>query len=189
MNWYQWLLTRLGVPAGASISADLATIDTVVDGLNTLLGRAVYHMDFWSEIDDLITLNATAANEALPSVVVAEIPAGAIILRVIAMIKIGEFEDTSGAENSIVLAGTEHIQVKETAGGAFTDAIKLLAAQWFTGASLHRGGDVLIGNIDIAGEVNANDTYDFQIENADVTAANLLLRDVQCGLRVYFTLE
>ena len=148
----------------------------------------VDHMDFWSEIDDLITLDSTAGDEALPSVVVAGIPSGAVVTRVIAFISIGAFEDTSTAENKVVLAGTEHIQVKETVGGSFTDAIKLLANQWLTGASAVRGGSVMIGSINIAGEVDGNDTYDFQIENADVTGASLLLRDVQVGLRVYFTL-
>ena len=32
-NWYRRLLARLGVPAGASISADNAAIKTVVDGV------------------------------------------------------------------------------------------------------------------------------------------------------------
>ncbi len=150
--------------------------------------RVVHYMDFWSEVDDLITLNASAADETLPSVVVAEIPSGAVVLRVIAMIKIGAFEDTSTAENKLVLAGNEHIQIDKT-GGTYIDAIKLIAGQWLTGASAVRGGDVMIGNIDVASEVDGNDTYEMKIENADVTGASLLLRDVQTGLRVYFTLE
>lgn len=37
MNWIQRLLNRLGLPAGASLSADIATVDTKVDvlGLTT----------------------------------------------------------------------------------------------------------------------------------------------------------
>ena len=35
-NWYQRLLTRLGSPAGASVSADIATMDTVVDAIKTI---------------------------------------------------------------------------------------------------------------------------------------------------------
>ncbi len=33
MNWIQRLLNRLGIPAGASLSADIATVDTVVDAV------------------------------------------------------------------------------------------------------------------------------------------------------------
>ncbi len=161
-----------------------------VKQLITMQKRAKHTLNFKSTtIDPLITLNASAADEALPSVVVAGIPSGAVITRVEAWVSIGEFEDTSTAENSLVLAGTEHIQVKETAAGSFVDAIKLVAAQWLTGASLHRGGNIYFGAIDIKAEVDANDTYSFQIENADVTGASLLLRDVQCGLIVEYTLE
>lgn len=151
---------------------------------------AVHSMPFKSTtIDDLITLNASAADEALPSVVVADLPAEAVIFRVEAWVSIGEFEDTSNTENKLVLSGTEHIQVKESSGGTFIDAIKLVAAQWLVGASAKRGGNVYFGSIDIKSEVDANGTYAFQIENADVTGASLLLRDVQCGLIVYFTLD
>ncbi len=158
--------------------------------LITMQKRAVHRMDFVSTtIDDLITLNATAADEALPSVTVADLPSGAVLLRVTAWVSIGQFEDTSASANSVVLAGTEHIQVKETAAGSYTDAIKMVAAQWLTAASEKRAGGVYFGSIDIKAEVNANDGYSFQIENADVTGANLLLRDVQCGLIVWYTLE
>ncbi len=182
------LETRLSaVRAGYLDELAAGNLPTDIATLNTLLGRAVHHMDFWSEVDDLITLNTTAADETLPSVTVAEIPAGATILRVIAIISIGAFEDSSGSENKFVLAGTEHIQVDKS-GGTYIDAIKLLNNMWLTGANAIRGGLVMIGDIDVASEVDANDTYEFRIENADVTGNNLLLRDVQVGLRVYFTL-
>ena len=74
-------------------------------------------------------------------------------------------------------------------GATFVDAIKMVAGMWLTGASAVRGGLVMIGDIDVQPEVDANDTYELRIENADVTAASLLLRDVQTGLIVYFTLE
>lgn len=36
MNWIQRLLARLGLPAGASLSADIATVDTVVDAIKLI---------------------------------------------------------------------------------------------------------------------------------------------------------
>ena len=157
-------------------------------GSDPALASTVHRMDFKSTtIDNLITLNATAADEVLPPVTVANLPSGATILRAEAWVSIGEFENTDASANSLVLAGTEHIQVKETAAGTFIDAIKLVSAQFLTGGSATRGGGVYLGSIDVKGEVDANDTYAFQIENADVTAASLLLRDVQCGLTIYFT--
>lgn len=155
--------------------------------LATAGGRIVGRMVFWSDVDDLITVDDTAGAEVFPPVTVADVPSGATFLHVYAGVVIGQFEDTSTAENKVVLAGSEHIQVKETAAGAFVDAIKLLAGQWLTPASGTRGGGVFIGNIDIKAEVDANDPYSFQWEGADVTGASLLLRDVQSFLIVEFT--
>ncbi len=171
---------------GAVTSTDLAM--AYIKQLVTNSRRVVHQMDFWSDADDLITIDSTAGDETLPAVTVAEIPTGAVVLRVITMLKIGSFEDTSTAENKVVLAGTEHIQVDKT-GGTYIDAIKMIAGQWLTGASAARGGDVMIGNIDVSSEVDGNDTYEFKWEGADVTGDSLLLRDVQVGLRVYFALE
>ncbi|KKL46963.1 hypothetical protein LCGC14_2340320, partial [marine sediment metagenome] len=175
-----------GAATGAVTSSD--EVMAYVKQLVTNSRRVVHHMDFWSEIDDIITLDATAGDETLPPVTVAGIPSGAVVLRVIVILSIGSFEDTSGSENKFVLNGTEHIQVDKT-GGTYIDAIKLINNMWLTGASGVRGGLVMIGDIDVASEVDGDDTYEFKIENADVTAASLLLRDVQVGLRVYFTLE
>ena len=141
--------------------------------------------DFWSvpDVDDLVTLNATAADEALPDVVIDELPNGLTVVRVVAMLKFRAIEESSGASNSIVLAGTEHIQVR-LSGGTFVDAIQLVAGELEVAGTSRDGGDVLIGSINIKADVKVAGTYNFQIENADVTAASLLLRGVQTGLRV-----
>ena len=185
------LAVDLGALATGAATGAVTTADEVmayVKQLVTNSRRVVHRMVFWSEIDDLITIDATAGDETLPPVTVAEIPSGAIILRVNVILSIGSFEDTSASENKVVLAGTEHIQIDKT-GGTYIDAIKMIAGMWLTGASAVRGGLVMIGDIDVASEVDANDTYELKIEGADVTAASLLLRDVQTGLIVYFTLE
>lgn len=144
------------------------------------------HLDFWSELDDLVTITTTPVNIVLPSVTVVDVPNGALILRVIAMMKYRAAEDTSGVVNSLVLAGTEHIQVDKS-GGTFVDAIKLIASTIQLAASSRDGGDVWVGDIDVKAEVDVNDTYEFQWEGADAVGNNLLIRDLQTGLRVYFT--
>lgn len=143
-------------------------------------------MDFWSAIDDLVTITTTAADQALPSVTVANLPSGATITRVIAMFKYRAAEDTSASANNLVLAGTEHIQVDKS-GGTYIDAIQLIASSIQVASSARDGGDVWVGDIDIKSEVDGNDTYEFRFENADALGNNLLLRDVQTGLRVYFS--
>lgn len=158
----------------------------IVDFVPNPESTSMYHMDYWSEVEDLLTLTSTAANATLPSVTVAGIPTGATVSRVTAMFKYRVVEDTSAAANSLVLAGTEHIQVDKT-GSTFIDAIKLVAGMVQVAASTRDGGDVWVGDIDIKSEVDGNDTYEFRWEGADVTGNNLLLRDLQTGLRVYFS--
>ena len=191
INGVEQVRPTLGTLATSAASGAVSTSDEVMAYTKQLVTnsrRVVHRMVFWSEIDDLITIDATAGDETLPPVTVGEIPTGAVILRVNVILSIGSFEDTSTAENKVVLAGTEHIQIDKT-GGTYIDAIKMIAGMWLTGASAVRGGLVMIGDIDVASEVDANDTYELKIENADVTGASLLLRDVQTGLIVYFTLE
>ncbi len=152
----------------------------------TKRGTGMAFMDFWSEIDNIVTVTSTAANQALPDIVVADIPSNSSIKRVVMMLKFRAVEDTSGSENSLVLAGTEHIQIDKT-GGTYIDAIKLIAGMTKVAASSRDGGDVWIGDIDISSEVDGNDTYETRWEGADCTGNNLLFHDVQVGLRVYFT--
>jgi hypothetical protein len=142
-------------------------------------------MDFWSEIDNLVTVTATAANQALPDIVVEDLPSNSTVKRVVMMLKYREVEDTSGAANSLVLAGTEHIQIDKS-GGTYIDAIKLIAGMALTPSLARGGGDAWIGDIDIDSEVDGNDTYETRWEGADCTGNNLLFRDLQVGLRVYF---
>ena len=148
-------------------------------------GSGMTEMTFWSEIDNLVTVTSTAANQALGSIVVAGLPSNSTVKRVIMMLKYREVEDSSGSENSLVLAGTEHIQIDKT-GGSYIDGIKLIAGMALTPASGRSAGDVWIGDIDIKSEVDSNDTYETRWEGADCTGNNLLFRDLQVGLRVYF---
>jgi len=141
--------------------------------------------DFWSEIDNLVTVTSTAANQDLPTITLAGTPGG--IRRAVMMLKFRAVENTAGVENSLVLAGTEHIQIVRT-GTTYIDAIKLIAGMALTTVNSVGPGDVWIGDIDVSSEVNAYDTYETRWEGADCTSNNLLFRDVQVGLRVWFAL-
>lgn len=148
-------------------------------------GNGIQSMDFWSEFDNLVTVTSTAANQALPAITVADIPVGSSVKRAIMMLKFRAVEDTSNSDNSLVLAGTEHIQIDKT-GGTYIDAIKLIAAMVLVAAGTRDPGDVWIGDIDISSEVDGNDTYETRWEGADCTGNNLLFHDVQVGVRVWF---
>ncbi len=178
MNWYQWLLARLGAPAGASISADIAA-------LATAQGRILLSMDFWSALQEEVAVTNVAGDKALPDVTVADLPAGATITRAIAIMKFREVENTNVAANK--LAGAQEIQVRDDTPGTWRSAINLVDDLFTLAASTREGGDVLVGAVDIAVEVDGNDTYNFQWDEAVADVANLQLNDVQVGLRIWYT--
>ena len=122
--------------------------------------------DFWSDPQEEVVVTDSATTPTLPSVTVSDIPVGAAIVRVAAMFKFRAVENTNAAANKLsgttVAATSQVIQVRSDAPGTWTDAIKFVDDQFGVAASTREGGDVLIGSIDIAGEVDTNDTYEFQ---------------------------
>lgn len=153
--------------------------------------REVHWMDFWSDVQATVTITATAQDLSLPDVVVAEIPAGANIFRSIAMFKFRAVEDTSALANNLDDGGgatAPSIQVRADTPGTFINAINIVDGMAQVPASSREVGDVWIGDNDVSGEVDGNDTYNFQIDVAEAEGSNLILRDVQTGLRIWWTL-
>ena len=157
-----------------------------IEKLDTQIGRAVLYMDFWSDIDDSVTVNNVAADTALPDVTVSGLPAGATILRVVAMLMFRAVEDSSGGANQV--NGAQMIEVRDDTPGTWTDAIDIVDNAFEVAANAKEGGTVIIGDRDIKSEVDADDTYNFQWDEAAVDAASMEFFDVQTGLRIYFTL-
>lgn len=152
--------------------------------------RAVHSMTFWSDQDDEITLTTTATDDfALPNITIAGLPTGITLLRVIAILKIALFRDTSTANNAI--NGATALQVDaDVAYGSLVSAITIPDNSWkiVVATSSDRGGDVMIGNIDVKAEITGNGTFYARLENIACDGNNLLLEDVQWGLQIYFTL-
>lgn len=150
---------------------------------------AMSFIDFWSDIDDLITLTNATTNVVTPDVVVADIPATDTIRRVIGMLAIRELEDSSTAANAV--NGSFNLKVKKSTGAWGTDDVALINIPdnaLVTPASGTSHGGVISGDNDVASEVDANATYNLRFDgNIFVDGNNLLLRDVQVGLRVYFS--
>ena len=138
-----------------------------------------------------MSVPAAAADLALPSVVVVDLPAGATVVRAIALFKARVIENTNGAANKLngatVADTSQVIQVRDDTPGTYRDAITFVDDQFGIAASTREGGDVLIGNTDIATEVDGNDTYNFQWLQALADAAALNFNDCQTGLRIWFS--
>lgn len=149
---------------------------------------SLWSMDFWSNPQEEVMVTGAQTTPALPNVTVADLPAGAIVVRAIAMMKFRMVENTNAAENSIDHTAAQPIQVRSAAPGTWRDAINFVDEQFKIAATTREGGDVLIGSIDIAVEVDENDTYNFQWLNAKAHLGNLQFNDVATGLRVYYLL-
>jgi len=146
--------------------------------------RELYCIDFWSVPQEEVAIPAVAADQALPNVTVAGIPAGVTITRVIAMVKFRVVENTNVAANK--LSGAQEIQVRDDTPGAWADAINFVDDMFGLAASTREGGDVYIGAIDLSATVDGNDTYNFQWDEALADLAAINLNDVQIGLRIWY---
>ena len=158
--------------------------------VNNSLERQLHILDFWSEPQEEVQLTDTVApgtDVALPSVTVADLPANVTVERVIAMFKFRIIENTNAAVNK--LQGGQHIQVESDAPGTYRDAISFVDDMFTIAANTREAGDVIIGDHDIAIEVDAhgNDTYLFKWEAALVDQANLQFDDAQTGLRIWYS--
>ena len=192
MNWIQRLLARLGSPVGASLSADLATIDTVVDGIKTqtdkIAGKMLFSMDFWSDpVEEKAVTNAQVTAAVGAAVTVAGLPDGVTVARAIVMMKFRMVENTNVAENSLDCDAVQPIQVDNDDNDGWVTAIDFVDEQFKIAASTKEGGDVLIGDNDVKARVDGNDIYDFQWLNAKAHLANIQFNDIQMGIRIWYS--
>ena len=171
---------------------DVETVDTVVDAVKTqtdkIAGKMLFTMDFWSNTQEEVVVTGAQTTPALPSVTIADLPATATIVRAIPMFKFRIVENTNAAENSIDATAVLPIQVDDGAASGFVTAIDFVDEQYKISATTREGGDVVIGDNDIATRVDANDTYPFQWLNAKAHLANLQFNDVQTGLRIWYSI-
>jgi hypothetical protein len=150
--------------------------------------RSLFVMDFWSSPQEEVQLTDVAApgtDVALPDVTIADLPAGATIVRAIAMFKFRMVENTNAGANA--LQGNQYIQVRDDTPGTWRDSILMIDDMFTLAASTREGGDVIIGAVDIAVEVDGNDTYNFQWAESLIDLANLQFNDCQVGLRIWYS--
>lgn len=78
-------------------------------------------------------------------------------------------------------------KTKVLAGREAVDAINFVDTQFGLAKATREGGDVLIGSIDIAAQVDGNDNYTFQWKVAKAAHDFLNFNDVQTGLRIWYS--
>lgn len=184
---------------------DIATavnnVATEVNNVETRVGRIMLMKDQWCATPTaLVTITNVGADLALSDVVFPAgfLPPGAVIHSVYLMVKWRKQEDDSGNPNGINGAGTAW-RLKKNAGAWGVDdvvGITLADNQMMNDGNAVEGGDMLIGDADISGEVDDvdNETYNIRGENTNrgdapvVDAASLYLYDVYTGIRVFYIL-
>ncbi len=174
-----------------TLAAD-ASLMRYIKGLITgQIRQLFYPPPYWSDPQEEVAIPGAAGTLALPSVTIADLPAGATVVRAIAMLKYHAVENTNAAANKLdgaTVADTSQVlQVRDDTPGTWRDAMNFVDDQFGLSAAAREGGDVLIGSIDIAVEVVGNDTYNFQylLAKADLAAINL--NDVQVGLAICYS--
>lgn len=161
-----------------------------IDLLNQMDDNVLYQMSFLSPQDDEIIITIGSQNLNLPNLVIADIPANAQIVRVIGFLKVAAIKDSSGANNAINNANMDLAVDADPAYGSTVTAINIPDNSWLVtfAISQARGGDVIVGDQDVAAEITGNGTFYARLENAQADGSNLILEDVQWGVKVYFTL-
>lgn len=149
-------------------------------------------LDFWSNPQEEVQLGDAAATIVLtPTVTVADLPAGAVVVRAIAMFKFRMIENTNAGANklngSTVAATSQVIQVNDSGGTGYIDAINFIDDQFGLAATTRESGDVCIGSIDVATRVDGNDTYTFRWLLSKADLDNLNFNDCQVGLRIWYS--
>jgi hypothetical protein len=168
-----------------NMQTDITDIDTSVTDIKNITGEAILTMDYWSAQEDNIALTNLGPTLALPSVTVAGIPAGATIIRAIAIFEYRAIENTSGAGTNRIQS-TSYIQVRISTPGPWTNAIMFTTGLFTLAASTREGGSVSIGDLDLSSIVVGNAVYEFQWFDAYSLRANLEFNDMQVGLRILY---
>lgn len=153
-------------------------------------------MDFWSAAAPVAdtTISTTQATKAItPTVVVPSgssgIPAGVTIDCVHILAKWRQTEDSSGADNAIDnTANTMQIQIDDDENTGWLTAYDFVDGSYFVDGDVYSigAGDMIEGVTDIKARVDAADTYDIQLLNAECDGDNLIFRDFMWGLRIWW---
>jgi len=173
------------------VKNDITLVQNDVSQVVLSSGKQLLSMDFWSDSLEEARINAAGVSVSLPGVTIDSIPAGATILRAIAMFKFRMVENTNTAANKLnggTVANTSQvIQARDDTPGAWIDAINFVDDQVGLDGETREGGDVCIGSIDISSIVDGNDGYEFQwlLGKADLDFINF--NDVQIGIRVWYS--
>lgn len=169
------------------ILAGLTTDSVKWKGADIITPHGV--LDFWS-IPTNVALSPTPANKTLGNVVIPNIT-GVTMLHAFALLALGSIENRDAASINN-LDGNQIIEVDKAAAGYIT-ALHLenvsLPLNKYVAAS-NEGkittGLSRVGSYDISSRVDFNATTNFRWTAAKATGNDMVIRDLQTGVRVIF---
>lgn len=175
---------RIGTDADpAGTTGVFARLKQIID---SYLEELLVPLDFWSVMQEEVAITSVPGDKSLPSVVVHDIPAGATVVIAKAMYKYASVENDNVGANA--LAGAQEIQVDDVGVSGWLDALNFVDDAYTMAAESERGGDVIIGAINVAAIVIGNDTYIFQWDQGVCDVDSLRYNIVQTGLRIWYSI-
>ena len=167
---------------------DAANLPANVDTLLTRSVTNVSMMEFWSELDDIVTLTTATTNVDLPNVTISNTPANSTIIGVYGIIKFRAINNTNIATNAINGAST--IKIKKSTGAWGVDDITLIDVKdniLSVSPSTKEGGIIITGDNNVSSIIDVNSLCNLRFDgNIFVDGNNLELIDLAVGLKVYF---
>ncbi len=173
-----------------SISIKDVNSDAMLAAVNALITTG-FLFAFWSDPQLGVTIPAVAGTLTLPGVVVAGLPAGAVVTRAKAILLYRVIDNLNVALNKLdgaTVALTSQVVQINKGGGAWSDAITFLDDQLSIAGSTREGGSPLACAIDLAATVTGNDTYNFRWLLAKADLASLYLQGVHMLIQLSYSL-
>ena len=160
----------------AAIATDVTAIKDHLEPMKTRFGG----------FEDELLLKDAADPAALDTDtrLTVTLPTGATVSEAFLMFKFRELY--CAAANYVGTLG--YVQVQKVAGGSWVSGITIKAGALDVAAGASGAGDILIGNVDVSAQVASGEQVEFQLVTLRSNADDLAIRDIQCGIQVYYTL-
>lgn len=164
-----------------AVKIDTGNIKTQTDKIPHIALCITQWGGFEDELDISIASVGTldAATKLTPT-----LPTGATVWKAYLVFKFREIY--CAAANYIGTAGT--VEVQKSTEGSWVAGITIPTGAMDVAAGASAAGDCLIGNADVSAQIASGSEVEFRLNTIRANADNLLLRDIQVGLQIYFTI-
>ena len=167
----------------------LYTLAGIIAQINQIQAVGTYHHDTkWGSLTHLVQVANVPADKALPGIIVAALPPGAVVKSARLDVQFGAVQNTSVGVNKI--NGNQVIQIKDNAGGGWCTAITIPDDAFSVSGLIRIAGNIIHGDINIGGPgkplSGGNAAYVINWSNASSDSDFLQFQDVQTSLHIEY---